>query len=64
MELEAKRKVQERQKEVTKKKFHYAGNGKEFFFVWRRVLLVLRPKDPNTKWHMKVAAAVQNAIQC
>ena len=63
MELEAQRKYKERQKEVTEE-FHYAGNGKEFSLSGGRVLLVFEAQDPNTKWHMKVAAAVQNAIQC
>ena len=62
MELEAQRKYKERQKEVTEE-IYYAGNGKEFSLSGG-ALLVFEAQDPNKKWHVKVAAAVQNAIQC
>ena len=32
--------------------------------LFEEVLLVFEAQDPNVKWYTKVAAAVQNAIQC
>ena len=58
MELEAQRKCKERQ-EVTEE-IHYAGNSSLF----GEALLVFEVQDTNTKWQTKVAAAVQNAIEC
>lgn len=62
MELEAQRKYKERQEEVTEE-IHYAGNGKEFSLSGE-ALLVFEVQDPNIKWQTRVAAVVQNAIQC
>ena len=50
--------------EVTE--FHDAGNGKGIFFIYlfEKALLVFEAQDPKADRHTKVAAAVQNAIQC
>ena len=32
--------------------------------VFEDALLVFKAQDPNVEWHMKGAAATQNAIQC
>ena len=60
-ELEAQRKDEERQEEeeVTED----AGNGKGIFFIWGGTVS-FEAQDPNVEWYTKVAAAVQNAIQC
>ena len=41
---------------------HNAGNGKEIFF--EEALLVFEAQDLNVEQYTKVAAVVQNAIQC
>ena len=67
MELEAQRKDEERQEEeeVTEelKRFSAQEMAREFS-LFEEALLVFEAQDPNIEWHMKVAAAVQNAIQC
>ena len=67
MELEAQRKDEKRQEEeeVTEelKRFttkEMAGG----FSLFEEALLVLEAQDSNIGWYAKVAAAVQNAIQC
>ena len=34
------------------------------FSLFEEALLVFEAQDPNVEWYTKVAAAVQNAIQC
>ena len=34
------------------------------FSLFEETLLVFEAWDPNAEWYMKVAAAIQNAIQC
>ncbi|XP_060154126.1 protein FAM162A isoform X1 [Globicephala melas] len=61
MELEAERKYEERQEEeeVTEKL-------KRFMMkeMTRGFSLFEEAQDPNVEWYRKVAAAVQNAVQC
>ena len=45
------------------KETHDAGNSKGIFLIWE-ALLIFEAKHPNIDWHTKVAAAIQNAIQC
>ena len=61
MELEAERKYEERQEEeeVTEEL-------KRFMMqeMTRGFSLFEEAQDPNVEWYRKVAAAVQNAVQC
>ena len=34
------------------------------FSLFEETLLVFEARDPNIEWYMKVAAAIQTAIQC
>ena len=34
------------------------------FSLFEKAWLAFEAQDPNTEWHMKVVAAVQNEIQC
>ena len=34
------------------------------FSLFEETLLVFDAQDPNVEWYLKVAAAIQNAIQC
>ena len=45
------------------KETHDARNGKGIFFIWE-ALLIFEVKHPNIDWYMKVAAGIQNAVQC
>ena len=66
MELEAQRKDKERQEEeVTKelKRFTTQEMARGFS-LFDEALLVFDAQDLNIEWYRKVAAAVQNAIQC
>ena len=67
MELEAQRKNEERQEEekVTEelKRFTLKEMAREFS-LFEEALLVFEAQDLNVEQYMKVAAAVQNAIQC
>ena len=67
IELEAQRKNEEKQEEevVTEepKRFTMQEMAREFS-LFEEALLVFEAQDPNVEWYMKVAAAVQNAIQC
>ncbi|KAJ8792345.1 hypothetical protein J1605_019901 [Eschrichtius robustus] len=67
MELEAQRKDKERQEEeeVTEeqKRFMMQEMARGFSLL-EETLLVFEAQDPNVEWYTKVAAAVQNAIQC
>ena len=67
MELEAQRKDKERQEEevVTEelKRFMMQEMARGFS-LFEKVLLVFEAQDPNVERYTKVAAAVQNAIQC
>ena len=67
MELEAQRKDEERQEEeeVTEelKRFTTQEMARGFS-LFEEALLVFEAQDPNIEWYTKVAAAVQNAIQC
>ena len=42
---------------------HDAGNGKGIFFIWGGTVSFWGT-GPNIEWYTKVAAAIQNAIQC
>ena len=67
MELEAQRKDEERQeeKEVSEepKRFMMRKIARGFS-LFEEALLVFEAQDLNVEWYMKVAAAVENAIQC
>ena len=67
MELEAQRKDEERQEEeeVTEepKRFTMQKMARGFS-LFEEALLVFEAQNPNVEWYTKVAAAVQNAIQC
>ena len=66
MELEAQRKDEERQEEeVTEepKRFTMQEMARGFS-LFKEALLVFEAQDPNVERYTKVAAAVQNAIQC
>ena len=66
MELEAQRKDKERQEEeVTEelKRFTMQEMARGFS-LFEEALLVFEAQDANIEWDTKVAAAVQNAIQC
>ena len=67
MELEAHRKDKERQEEeeVTEelKRFTTQEMARGFS-LFEEELLVFEAQGPNVEWYMKVAATVQNAIQC
>ena len=64
MELKAQRKDKEREEEeVTEEpKRINTGNGKGLLF--EEALLIFEIQDPNVEWLMRVAAAIQNAVQC
>ena len=65
MELEAQRKNEEmkgRRNKWRTKETRDAGDGKEILF--EEALLVFEAQDPNIDCYMKVAAVVQNSIQC
>ena len=66
-ELETPRKDEERQEEeeVTEelKRFMTQGMARGFS-LFEEALLVFESQDLKVEWYMKVAAAVQNAIQC
>ena len=69
MELEAQRKDEERQEEevvlITEglKRFMMQEMARGFS-LFEDALLVFEAQDPNVEWYTKVAAAVQNTIQC
>ena len=67
MELEAQRKDKERQEEevVTEepKRFMMQEMARGFS-LFEEALLVFEAQDPNVERYTKVAAAIQNAIQC
>ena len=67
MELEAQRKDEEGQEkeEVTEelKRFTTQKMARESS-LFEETLLVFEAQDPNLEWEPKVAAAIQNAIQC
>ena len=67
MELEAQRKDEEGQEEekVTEelKRFTTQQMARESS-LFEEALLVFEAQDPNLEWDPKVAAAIQNAIQC
>ena len=66
MELEAQRKDEERQEEeVTEEpKRFMTQEMARGFSLFEEALLVFEAQDPNVERYMKVAAAVQNVIQC
>ena len=67
MELEAQRKDEKRQEEeeVTEKPKRFMMQEMERgFSLFEEALLVFEAQDPNIEWYTKLAAAVQNAIQC
>ena len=67
MELEAQRKDGERQEEeeVTEELKRFTTQEiARGFSLSEEALLVFDAQDPNAEWYMKVAAAVQNEIQC
>ena len=66
MELEAQRKDEEGQEEeVTEelKRFTTQKMARRFS-LFEEALFAFEAQDPNTEWYPKVAAAIQNAIQC
>ena len=65
MELEAQRKDKERQEEeVSEEPKRFTSQEiASGFSLFEEALLVFEAQDPNIEWYMKVAAAVQNAIQ-
>ena len=67
MELEAQRKDEEGQEEeeVTEelKRFTTQKMARESS-LFEEALLAFEAQDPNLEWYPKVAAAIQNAIQC
>ena len=66
MELEAQRKDKEKQKEeVTEElKRLMMQEMARGFSLFEEALLVFEAQDLNIEWYPKVAAAIQNAIQC
>ncbi|XP_057575413.1 tigger transposable element-derived protein 1-like isoform X2 [Hippopotamus amphibius kiboko] len=67
MELEAQRKDEERQKEEEATEEPKRFTTQEMargFSLFEAALLVFEAQDPNVERYTKVAAAVQNAIQC
>ncbi|KAJ8777715.1 hypothetical protein J1605_014368 [Eschrichtius robustus] len=67
MELEAQRKDKERkeEEEVTEEPERFTMQEMaRGFSLFEEALLVFEAQDANTEWYTKVAAAVQNAIQC
>ena len=66
MELEAQGKDKERQEEeVTEEpKRVTTQEMARGFSLFEEALLVFEAHDPNVEWCTKVAAAIQNAIQC
>ena len=66
MELETQRKDEERQEEeVTEepKRFTMQEMARGFS-LFEEALLVFEAQDPKVVWYTKLAAAVQNSIQC
>ena len=57
------RESRESRRDWRTKETHDAGNGKGVFFIWE-ALLIFEAKHPNIDWYTKVAAAIQNAVQC
>ena len=66
MELEAQRKDEERQEEEVTEEPKRVTTQKmsRGFSLFEEALLVFEAQDPNVERYTKVAAAVQNAIQC
>ena len=70
MELEAQRKDEERQEKgevIAELKRFTKQEMARGFSLFEEELLVCEaqdPQDPNIEWYMKVAVAIQNAIQC
>ena len=67
MELEAQRKDKERQEEeeITEEQKRFTTREMaRGFSLFEEALLVFEAQDPNVERYMKVAAAVQNVIQC
>ena len=67
MELEAQRKDEERQEEedVTEEPKRFTTQEMaRGFSLSEEALLVFESQYPNIEWYLKVATAVQNAIQC
>ena len=67
VELEAQRKDEERQEEeevIEEPKRFMTQEMARGFSLFEEALLVFEAQDPNVEWYTKVAAAVQNAIQC
>ena len=66
MELETQRKDEERQEEeVTEEPKRFTTQEMaRGFSLFEEALLVSEAQEPNVEWYTKVAAAVQNAIQC
>ena len=67
MELEAQRKDEEGQEkeEVTEEpKRFMTQEMARGFSLFKEALLGFGAQDLNVEWYMKVAAAIQNAIQC
>ena len=66
MELEAQKKDEERQEEeVTEEAKRFTTQEMaRGFSLFEEAMLVFEAQDPNVEWYTKVAAAVQNAIQC
>ena len=66
MELEAQRKDEERQEEeVTEEQKRFTMQEMaRGFSLFEEALLVFEAQDPSIEWYTKVAAAIQNAIQC
>ena len=67
MELEAQRKDKERQEEeeVTEELKRFPKQEiARWFSLFEEALLVFEAQDPNIEWYTKVAAAIQNAVQC
>ena len=66
-ELEAQRKDEERREEeevAAEPKRVTMQEMARGFSLFEEVLLVFEAQDLNVEWYMKVAAAVQNTIQC
>ena len=65
MELEAQRNEERQQEEVTEEPKRFTTQEMaRGFSLFEEALLVFEAPDPNVEQYTKVAAAVQNAIQC
>ena len=66
MEQEAKRKDEERQEEevIEEPKRFTTQEMARRFSLFEEVLLVFEDQDPRVEQYRKVAAAIQNVIQC